>query len=195
MLAGCASSGGLVGGRGGTASGALAADGQRRASGRGDSVSIYLQTLRDLIEGDAVVRSRCVPQRGQCGGCIADDDEPIESCARARDPGHPSSNALEAQSSSAPCSHRATRCSRGTDARARSLERSEQRLILDAEAQRCSARPGGYRSTQRSERAASQAALDENRQLKAELEEARQSSMPLPTSSAQSERENGTNPR
>jgi hypothetical protein len=199
ILAGCASSGGLIGGRSGTAAGAPASPAESAARAtEGDSVSIYLQTLRDLIEGDAVVKADAFRNAANAADASPTTTNRLNLALALATPGHPSSNALEAQKqlSALLATGDALLPEERTLALVH-LKEVEQRLILDAEAQRLQ-RAAEAATAQRNDQSAQrlQAALDENRQLKAELEEAK-AKLDAITNIERSirERENGTNPR
>jgi len=199
LLAGCASSGGLFAGRGDTPSGAQAAPvpGAARETER-DSLSIYLQTLRDLIEGDAVVKADAFRNAANAADASPTTTNRLNVALALATPGHPSSNALEAQKqlSALLASGDALLPEERTLALVH-LKEVEQRLILDAEAQRLQ-RTTEAATAKRDDQSAQrlQAALEENRQLKAELEEAK-AKLDAITNIERSirERENGTNPR
>ncbi len=199
LLAGCASSGGLFSGRSDTPSGAQAAPvpGAARETER-DSLAIYLQTLRDLIEGDAVVKADAFRNAANAADASPTTTNRLNVALALATPGHPSSNALEAQKqlSALLASGDALLPEERTLALVH-LKEVEQRLILDAEAQRLQ-RTTEAATAKRDDQSAQrlQAALEENRQLKAELEEAK-AKLDAITNIERSirERENGTNPR
>jgi hypothetical protein len=176
LLAGCTTSGGLFGSRGATASAVQTppADGAAR-SGDGDGLAIYLETLRDLIEGDAVVQADAFRNVANAADTAPTTTNRLNLALALATPGHPSSNAIEAQKqlSALLASGDALLPEERTLALVH-LKEVEQRLILDAEAQRLQ-RAVQAASAQRNDQSAQrlQAALEENRQLKAELEEAK----------------------
>jgi hypothetical protein len=170
-LAGCTSLGGSGDGR--EAETATATD--ERVADVGDGLGIYLQTLRDLIEGDPVVQA-----------------DAFRGVAAAADVSPTTTNRLMLALALATSTHPAS-----DDARAQALlgellaagdallpeERVlalihlkdvEQRLILDAEANRLQ-RAAAAASAERNDRTSQQlaAALEENRQLKAALDDVR----------------------
>jgi hypothetical protein len=175
-LAGCTTSGGLFGGRGATASNAQAPafDSTARPA-EGEGLAIYLDTLRDLIEGDAVVQADAFRSAANAADATPTTTNRLNLALALATPGHPSSNATDAQKqlSALLASGDALLPEERTLALVH-LKEVEQRLILDAEAQRLQ-RAAQAAAVQRNDQNAQrlQAALEENRQLKAELEEAK----------------------
>jgi hypothetical protein len=175
-LTACSTSGGLFGARGATAVNpqATPVDGATRDGGD-DGLAIYFETLRDLIEGDAVVQADAFRNAANAADTAPTTTNRLNLALALATPGHPSSNPLEAQKqlSALLASGDALLPEEHTLA-AVHLKEVEQRLILDAEAQRLQ-RAAQAASAQRNDQSAQrlQAALEENRQLKAELEEAK----------------------
>jgi hypothetical protein len=164
----------------------------------GAALSIYLQTLRELIEGDAVAKADAFRSAADAAGSAPTTTNRLNLALALATPGHPSSNALEAQKQLGDllASGDALLPEERTLALVH-LKEVEQRLILDAEAQRLQ-RAAQAATAQRNDQSAQrlQAALDENRQLKAELEEAKaklDAIMNIERSIR--DRENGSNPR
>jgi hypothetical protein len=201
VAAACSSSGASFGTRSGTPSSAAAAPAAattRSSSSERDGVAIYLQTLRDLIEGDAVVQADAFRRAEEAASTAPTTTNRLNLALALATPGHPSSNALEAQK-------QLTQLLASGDAllpQERTLalihlKEVEQRLILDAEAQRLQRAAQAATATQRSDATQRlQAALEENRLLRAQLDEAR-AKLDQITNIERSirERENGANPQ
>lgn len=171
-LCGCASFGNTVGDRQAATPSAPAMIPGLDAA---DSLALYLQTLRNLIEGDAVV------QADVFGGIAAAADTAPTTTNRLMlalalaTPTHPSSDAAEAQRLLSELL--ATGDALLPEERVLAmiqLKDVEQRLILDAEADRLQ-QAAAAATAQRNDRSSQQlqAALEENRQLRAALDEAR----------------------
>ena len=198
LLCGCGTSGGLFGGHAGTPSTASSqpVDGpQRRAD---DNIGVYLQTLHDLIEGDPVSQTDAFRRAADAANTAPTTTNRLRLALALATPGHPSSNPLEAQKqlSALLASGDALLPEERTLALLH-LKEVEQRLILDAEAQRLQ-RAAQAAATQRNDQSAQrlQAALEENRQLRAALDEARAKlDAIINTERSIRERENGSNPR
>src|SRR5262245_10149451 len=204
LAAGCSASGGSFGTRSGTPSSAtvLPADSAPRRGGSSsaeDSIAVYLQTLRDLIDGDAVVQADAFRRAEEAVSSAPTTTNRLNLALALATPGHPSSNALEAQK-------QLTQLLASGDALLPEertlalvhLKEVEQRLILDAEAQRLQRAAQAAATTQRTDVSAQrlQAALEENRLLRAQLDEAR-AKLDAITNIERSirERENGANPQ
>jgi hypothetical protein len=174
LLVGCSVSGGLFGGRGAASSAAPSTvDGTKRAS-EGDSVSVYLQTLRDLIEGDPVTQADAFRRAAEAASTSPTTTNRLNLALALATPGHPSSNPLEAQKQLTQLLATAdTLLPEERTLALVHLKEVEQRLILDAKAQRLQ-RAAQAATAQRNDQNAQrlQAALEENRQLRAELDEA-----------------------
>jgi hypothetical protein len=201
LAVGCSSSGGSFGARNGTASSVPVApsDGTARGgSGDGDSIAVYLRTLRDLIDGDAVLQADAFRRAEEAVSSAPTTTNRLNFALALATPGHPSSNALEAQK-------QLTQLLASGDALLPEertlalvhLKEVEQRLILDAEAQRLQ-RAAQAATATRSDASAQrlQAALEENKLLRAQLDEAR-AKLDAITNIERSirERENGANPQ
>jgi len=195
-LCGCSTSGGLFGGHGSSSAATQLPDGaQRRAD---DNISIYLQTLRDLIDGDPVVQTDAFRRAAEAANSAPTTTNRLRLALALATPGHPSSNAAEAQKqlSQLLASGDALLPEERTLALLH-LKEVEQRLILDAEAQRLQ-RAAQAAAAQRNDQSAQrlQAALEENRQLRAALDEARAKlDAIINTERSIRERENGSNSR
>jgi hypothetical protein len=201
LAVGCSSSGGTFGARSGTPSSttvARTAAATRGASSEGDSITVYLRTLRDLIDGDAVLQADAFRRAEEAVSAAPTTTNRLNLALALATPGHPSSNALEAQK-------QLTQLLASGDALLPEertlalvhLKEVEQRLILDAEAQRLQ-RAAQATATQRSDVSTQrlQAALEENKLLRAQLDEAR-AKLDAITNIERSirERENGANPQ
>jgi hypothetical protein len=199
LLTACSTAGGSFGGREGTPSSVqpVATEGAQRPIG-GEGLAVYLQTLRDLIEGDAVVKADAFRNAADAADASPTTTNRLNLALALATPGHPSSNPLEAQKQLGDllASGDALLPEERTLALVH-LKEVEQRLILNAEAQRLQ-RAAQAATAQRNDQSAQrlQAALEENRQLKAELEEAK-AKLDAITNIERSirERENGSNPR
>jgi hypothetical protein len=172
LLAGCTALGGASSGDRETAP-STASD--PRPAVVGEGIAVYLQTLRALIEGDPVLQAdvfRNVAAQA--------DDAPTTTnrlmLALALATGtHPASNPAEAQRLLSELLATGDALLPEEQVLALiHLKDVEQRLILDAEAERLQ-RAAAAATAQRNDRSAQQlqAALDENRQLRAALDEAR----------------------
>jgi hypothetical protein len=199
FLAGCSLSGGLFGSRGATTSSpqVVPSGGVARQS-ESESLAIYLATIRDLIEGDAVAKADAFRNAADAANTAPTTTNRLNLALALATPGHPSSNALEAQKQLGDllASPDALLPEERTLALVH-LKEVEQRLILDAEAQRLQHAVQAA-TAQRNDQSAQrlQTALDENRQLKVELEEAKaklDAIMNIERSIR--DRENGSNPR
>ena len=175
-LCGCSGSGGVLPGRGSGASSVATkpADGAQRHAAE-DNIGIYLQTLHDLIEGDSVAQIDAFRRAADAASTAPTTTNRLRLALALATPGHPSSNPMEAQKqlSQLLASGDALLPDERTLALVH-LKEVEQRLILDAEAQRLQ-RAAQAAAAQRNEENTQrlQAALEENRQLKAALDEAR----------------------
>jgi len=194
LLCGCST----LGGHGKTASVTTSGpvDGSRqRVDG---NIDVYLQTLRDLIEGDPVVQADAFRRASDAANSSPTTTNRLRLALALATPGHPSSNPLEAQKqlSQLLASGDALLPEERTLALLH-LKEVEQRLILDAEAQRLQ-RAAQAAATQRNDQTAQrlQAALEENRQLRAALDEARAKlDAIINTERSIRERDNGSNSR
>ena len=174
-LCACSSSGGVLPNRGGNASSvAKPADGAQRHTAE-DNIGIYLQTLHDLIEGDSVTQIDAFRRAADAASSSPTTTNRLRLALALATPGHPSSNPMEAQKqlSQLLASGDALLPEERTLALVH-LKEVEQRLILDAEAQRLQ-RAAQAATAQRNDENTQrlQAALEENKQLKAALDEAR----------------------
>jgi hypothetical protein len=168
------------------------------ALGAGDSLAIYLQTLRSLIEGDAVLQADVFRNVAAAADIAPTTTNRLMFALALATPTHPSSNATQAQGLLSDLLATGDALLPEEQVLALiHLKDVEQRLILDAEAERLQ-RAATAAAAQRNDRATQQlqAALEENRQLKAALDEAR-ARLDAITNIERSirERENGANPQ
>jgi hypothetical protein len=192
-LAGCTSFGGSTGDR--QTAAPPAADARPAAA---DGIAVYLQTLRSLIEGDPVVQADVFRNVAAAADSAPTTTNRLMLALAFATPTHPASDDAQAQRLL-------------TDVLATGdvllpeehvlalvhLKNAEQRLILDAEAERLQ-QAAAAATAQRNDRSAQQlqTALDENRQLRLALDEAR-AKLDAITNIERSirERENGPDPR
>jgi hypothetical protein len=172
LVGGCSSLGGSSDDRQSAPSTAPAA---RPAAAEGDGIAVYLQTLRSLIEGDPVLQADVFRTVAAQADAAPTTTNRLMLALALATPTHPSSNAAEAQSllSALLATGDALLPEEHVLALIH-LKDVEQRLILDAEAERLQ-RAAAAATAQRNDRSAQQlqAALEENRQLRAALDEAR----------------------
>jgi hypothetical protein len=192
-LAGCATAGDPVAERSVYPPSAPAA-----IPGIGDGVAVYLQTLRILIEGDAVVQADVFRNVSAAADSTPTTTNRLMLALAMATPSHPASDAAQAQrllsellaagDALLPEEHVLALIH---------LKDVEQRLILDAESNRLQ-RAAAAATAQRNDRSSQelQAALDENRKLRAALDEAR-ARLDAITNIERSirERENGADPQ
>jgi hypothetical protein len=140
-----------------------------------DSLGIYLDTLRELIEGDPVVQADVFRSAANAADAAPTTTNRLRLALALATPAHPGSDAAEAQRllSELLAASNALLPEERVLALIH-LKDVEQRLILDAEAERLQ-RAAATAATQRNDRSAQQlaAALEENRQLRLALDEAR----------------------
>lgn len=161
-----------------------------------EALSVYLDALRTLIEGDAVVQTDMFRGIATAADSAPTTTNRLRLALALATPGHPASNPTEAQRLLGELLATGSALLPEEHALALVLLKDvEQRLILDAEAQRLQ-RAAAAATAQRNDRSAQQlqAALEENRQLKAALDEAR-AKLDAITNIERSirERENGPN--
>jgi hypothetical protein len=172
LAAGCSSLGGASDDREAAASSAPSA---RPVAAVGDSLGIYLQTLRSLIEGDPVLQADVFRNVAAQADASPTTTNRLMLALALATPTHPSSNPAEAQRLLSDLLARGDALLPEEQVLALiHLKDVDQRLILDAEAERLQ-RAAAAATAQRNDRSAQQlqAALEENRQLKAALDEAR----------------------
>jgi hypothetical protein len=195
VLAGCSSFGGDSGDRTSAPSTVFV---DRPAAAGDGGIAVYLQTLRSLIEGDPVLQADVFRNVAAAADAAPTTTNRLMMALALATPSHPSSNAAEAQRLLSDLLARGDALLPEEQILALiHLKDVEQRLILDAEAERLQ-RAAAAATTQRNDRSAQQlqAALDENRQLRAALDEAR-AKLDAITNIERSirERENGADPQ
>ena len=163
-----------------------------------DALALYLNTLRDLIEGDAVLKADVFRNASAAVDAAPTTTNRLNLALALATPGHPSSNPLEAQRllNEVLAKDNALLPEERVLALLE-LKDVEQRLILDAEAARLQ-RAAQVAATQRNDQSAQrlQTALDENRALRQQLDEARAKLDAITTIERSiRERESGANPK
>jgi hypothetical protein len=164
----------------------------------GEGLSLYLRTLRDLVEGDAVLKADVFRTVAAAADAAPTTTNRLNLALALATPGHPSTNPLEAQRllNEVLAKDNALLPEERILALVE-LKDVEQRLILDAEAARLQ-RAAQVATTQRNDQSAQrlQTALDENRLLRQQLDEAR-AKLDAITNIEKSirERESGANPK
>jgi hypothetical protein len=172
LLAGCASLGGTSADRETTTTAVFPA---RSETAAGDGIAVYLQTLRSLIEGDPVLQADVFRNVAAQADAAPTTTNRLMLALALATPTHPSSNAEEAARLLSELLATGDALLPEEQVLALiHLKDVEQRLILDAEAARLQ-RAATAATAQRNDRSAQQlqAALEENRQLRAALDEAR----------------------
>jgi hypothetical protein len=142
---------------------------------RSDALAVYLDPLRNLLEGDAVTQADVFRGIANAADAAPTTTNRLRLALALATPAHPATDAVEAQ-------RLLTELLATGDALLPEeqilalihLKDVEERLILDAEATRLQ-QAAAAAAAQRNDRSAQQlqAALEENRQLKLALEEAR----------------------
>jgi hypothetical protein len=165
---------------------------------RSNSLSLYLETLLNLVEGDAVVQADTFRNAATAAEVAPTTTNRLNLALALATPGHPSTDAAAAQRALSELL--AAGDALLPEERVLALvhlKDVEQRLILDAEAQRLQSAIQAA-ATQRNDQTAQRlrAALEENRQLSLALDEAR-AKLDAITNIERSirERENAPNPR
>ena len=194
-LAGCALGGGANNDQ---AAGVPSASAAVPATRDADALAVYLEPLRDLLEGDAVVQADVFRGIAAAADAAPTTTNLLRLALALATPAHPATNAAEAQRllSELLATGNALLPEEQVLALIH-LKDVEQRLILDAEAERLQ-RAAAVAATQRNDRSAQQlqTALEENRQLRLALDEAR-AKLDAITNIERSirERENDPNPK
>jgi hypothetical protein len=174
-LAACSTSGGLFG-AGGSQSNAPQPSGGSASALNAEGLTVYLQTMRDLIEGDPVVQADTFRNAAETASFEPTTTNRLNYALALATPGHPSSNAAEAQRLLA--SLLAAGEALLPEERILAvvhLKEAEQRLILDAEAQRLQQEAVAATAQQSNQSAQRlQGLIEENRQLRLQLDEARE---------------------
>jgi hypothetical protein len=168
-----------------------------RATAR-DNLDLYFRTFRELLSGDRVAQADAFRAAAQAAESEPTTSNRLNFALALATPAHPSSDPARAQRLLSELL--AAGDSLLPEERVLAtihLKEVEQRLILDAEAQRlqkAAAAATAQRNDQNAQRL--QTALDENRQLRAELDEARAKLNEI-TNIERSirEREHGANPQ
>ena len=197
-LAGCGGAGGLFAGAGNQSSAPQTAASSSVRALNAEGVAIYLQTMRDLVEGDPVVQADAFRNAAEAADFEPTTTNRLNLALALATPGHPSTNAAEAQRLlSELLAAGDTLLPEERILALVHLKEAEQRLILDAEAQRLQ-REAAAATTERNNQSAQrlQAMAEENRQLRLELDEAREK-LDAITNIERSirERENGADPQ
>jgi hypothetical protein len=162
----------------------------------GTNLSVYLQTMRDLVEGDPVVQADTFMNAVEAARFEPTTTNRLNYALALATPGHPSSNPMEAQRLLSELL--AAQNSLLPEERILALvhlKEVEQRLILDAQAQRLQ-QEAATATTRGNNQSAQRVAglIEENRRLQAELDDAQQK-LDAITNIERSirERENGAN--
>jgi hypothetical protein len=191
LLAGCSALGGASDAREAAPSTASAV---RPSAAAGDAIGVYLQTLRGLIEGDPVQQADVFRNVAAQADAAPTTTNRLMLALSLATPTHPAND--DAQAERLLSDLLATGDALLPEEQVLALihlKDVEQRLILDAEAERLQ-RAAAAATAQRNDRSAQQlqAALEENRQLRAALDEA-QAKLDAITNIERSirERENG----
>jgi hypothetical protein len=197
-VAGCSSTSGIFG-NGGPEPRTAETQGSGAAAGlRSDTLAVYLETLRALVDGDAVAQADAFRAAEDAVEAAPTTTNRLNLALALATPGHPSSNPREAQRLLGQLLADGDALLPEERILAQvHLKEVEQRLILDAEAQRLQravTQATAARNDQSAQRL--QAALEENKELQTELDEAR-AKLDAITNIERSirERENGANPK
>jgi hypothetical protein len=164
----------------------------------GEGLALYLNTLRELVEGDPVTQADAFRTAQAAADASPTTTNRMNLALALATPGHPSANPAEAQRLlSALLAQGDALLPEERILALVHLKDVEQRLILNAEAerlQRAAVAAAAERNDQSAQRLA--AALEENRQLKLALDEAR-AKLDAITNIERSirERDNGANPQ
>ena len=172
LLAGCTALGGGASGERETAPSTPST--ARPAVVAGDAIGVYLQTLRSLIEGDPVQQADVFRNVAAQADAAPTTTNRLMLALALASPTHPANNDVEAERLLSDLLATGDALLPEEQVLALiHLKDVEQRLILDAEAERLQ-RAAATATAQRNDRSAQQlqAALEENRQLRAALDEA-----------------------
>jgi hypothetical protein len=198
MATGCASFGGRPAPGQGARPVSLPAPAAGARAPGSENLTLYLTTLRELIEGDAVAKADVFRNVAAAADTAPTTTNRLNLALALATPGHPSSSPAEAQRLLNELLAKDNALL--ADERALALielKDVEQRLILDAEAARLQ-KAAQAATTQRNDQNAQrlQTALDENRLLRQQLDEAR-AKLDAITNIERSirERESGSNPK
>jgi len=191
-LAGCAA----FGGAGGTAGSAPAIDARAGGAGAGNGLAVYLDLMRTLIDADVLTQAESFREIADAVEFAPTTTNRLKHALALAVPGHPGSDAaLAEQHLSALLSAGDALLPEERMLAAIHLREVEQRLILDAAAEQLRAQAEAALEQQNSESAQQlAAALEENRRLRAELDDVTQKLNALTTiEQSIRERENGAN--
>ena len=195
-VAACSSTGGLFGNRDGPGNPPVAAAGGDAAGIDTRGLGVYLELMRNLIEGDAVTQAETFSSAADAADFAPTTTNRLKYALALSVPGHAGSDAtLAEQRLSALLAAGDALLPEERVLATIQLRDVEQRLILDAAAEQLRRESAAALEQQNSESAERlQAALDENRRLRAELEDATEK-LDAITTIEQSirERENGSN--
>jgi hypothetical protein len=162
-----------------------------------DDVALYLETMRDLADGDPVLQADTFRSAADAVSSAPTTTNRVRYALALATPGHPGSDLAEAQQRLSEVL--AAGSSLLPEERALvtvHLKEVEHRLILDTDARRLQRELDAAAAAQSNQNAQRlQAVLDENRRLQAELQDAREK-LDAITNIERSirERENGTDP-
>lgn len=163
----------------------------------GDGLGVYLDIMRRLVEGDPVVQAETFLAVAEAAADSPTTTNRLKLALAIAVPGHPGSDPIEAQRRlSALLASGAALLPEERMLVVIHLKEVEQRLILDAEAERLRAEAEAVQARRNDENARRlRAALEENEKLSRELEEAQQK-LDAITNIERSirERENGADP-
>jgi hypothetical protein len=160
-------------------------------------LAVYLELMRQLIEGDPVTQAESFREAAAAAELAPTTTNRLKYALALATPGHASSDAAQAETALS------SLLAQGTSLLPEErilatihLRDVEQRLILDAEAEQIRQNAADALAQQNSESARRlEAAQEENRRLNAELEEATEALNAITTiESSIRERENGSNP-
>jgi len=195
-VAACSSTGGLFGKRDGPDNPPVAAAGGDAAGIDTRGLGVYLELMRNLIEGDAVTQAETFSSAADAADFAPTTTNRLKYALALSVPGHAGSDAtLAEQRLSALLAAGDALLPEERVLATIQLRDVEQRLILDAAAEQLRRESAAALEQQNSESAERlQTALDENRRLRAELEDATEK-LDAITTIEQSirERENGSN--
>jgi hypothetical protein len=193
-LGGCTAVGGLFD-REPSASAAPTQDPSLQRDFQAERLADYLETMRDLIEGDAVTKADVFSNAADAAEYSPTTTNQLNFALALATPGHASSDAAEAQRRLNELLASTSLLPEERVLATIHLKEVEQRLILDAEAQQLQQEAElaiAQRDAETAQRL--QATLEENRRLRLELDEA-QDKLDAITNIERSirERENGPN--
>lgn len=197
-LAACTSTGGPFSALRGAADEAVEQEVSSSSAGTldADGLAVYLELMRQLVEGDTVTQAEAFGTAAESAALAPTTTNRLKHALALAVPGHASSDAARAERAlSALLAQGDTLLPEERVLAAIHLRDVEQRLILDAEAEQLRDAAASELERQNAESAERlEAALEENRRLRAELDEATEA-LDAITSIERSirERENGPN--